>query len=336
MSKLDDIIRKVEGLIAKAEGTENNHEADAFRTKAEAMMLQYRIEESQVGKGGQASVSEALPQWEDIVVCSSTSSFRWSYVDLLITVARHMDVRHELANQVDNETGGMNVVAQCVGYESDLRFLRVLWSSIRLAFQDKLEPKVDPSLSMEENAYRLRAAGTEGIKMAYLLFEGDTSKSNRIKARKAARKFAVSIGENPDAFSGQGNSMKLYRESYSQGFKGTIRSRLRTMSNAREPGTHGGIVLASRKDNIDEAYYERFPNRRPKPAIENASVSSWDEQKECPKCQKAKSGYCREHGWMRPSTARVKTRYANMDALRAGQGAARNVDLGYKNRSVES
>lgn len=126
MSKLDDIIRKVEGLIAKAEGTENNHEADAFRTKAEAMMLQYRIEESQVGKGGQASVSEALPQWEDIVVCSSTSSFRWSYVDLLITVARHMDVRHELANQVDNETGGMNVVAQCVGYESDLRFLRVL------------------------------------------------------------------------------------------------------------------------------------------------------------------------------------------------------------------
>lgn len=44
----NDIIRKISGLLAKAEGTDNEHEAAAFFEKAQELMIKHAIEEAQV------------------------------------------------------------------------------------------------------------------------------------------------------------------------------------------------------------------------------------------------------------------------------------------------
>lgn len=330
-STLDDIIRKIEALLTQADHPNTGKaEAEVFRAKAEALMFKYRLEEVTFNSSGVHAPSDPLPQWADLDVCPWQSNFGWAYRWLLESVVNHFDAR--VSFDTDAREGGTWTVARVVAYESDLRFMRVLWQSIRIAFQSRLEPKYDPDLSEAENAYRLRAAGTEGARMAYILYQGDTSKGKRVRARKLAKEFAISIGEDPSAFSGQGNDMKLYRESYAQGFVTTIRSRLLTMRNSREPGQAGEIVLASRKDRIDEAFYERYPNRRPKPAVAEASESTYKAQAQCGKCAKAKSGYCRDHGWMRPRKGKV--RYANGAALEAGRAAARTVDMGISGREV--
>lgn len=324
MSKsLTDTIRKIEALITKADHP-NTGEAEAatFRAKAEALMFKYRIDEMSLNTSGEASAPDsASPQWETFVVCDMWSEFRYYYEDLLRGVIQHFDARMATGNEDGNR------VAYVVGYESDLRFIGILWQSIRLAFRSKLEPTYDPTLSDEENCYIMRAAGMEGARIAYAVFQ-DASKGQRVKARKYARKFAESIGEDPKIFSGQGNSMEAYRASYASGFVSTMRSRLRTMAEGRLVENAGAMVLASRKENIDEAFYTRYPDRRPKPQVESAVPSSWDEQKNCPKCQKAKSGYCREHGWMKPTRGRYRTVRANSGAMAAGASAARSVQMG--------
>lgn len=44
----DDIVRKISGLLAKAEGTDNEHEAAAFFEKAQELMVKHAIEEARV------------------------------------------------------------------------------------------------------------------------------------------------------------------------------------------------------------------------------------------------------------------------------------------------
>lgn len=43
-----DLLRKIQGLLAKAEGTDNEHEASAFFDKAHELMVKYAIDEARV------------------------------------------------------------------------------------------------------------------------------------------------------------------------------------------------------------------------------------------------------------------------------------------------
>lgn len=327
---LEDLIRKIEALLTQADHPNTTPtEAETFRAKAESMMFKYRIDEMQLNLSGEAPSVVESPDWSTFTVTRYDSEFLNHYYSLFLTVVRHFDLMSNVRTEVID--GHMMYVADVVGYESDRRFVQLVWQSIRLGFQKNLEPKVDPNLSDEENCYNLRNAGMEGVRIAYLVF-GNTEKSQRIKARNMARKWAEKIGEDATAFSGRGNNMKLYRDSYAAAFLQTIRGRLVSMARARAIEESGTLVLASRTEAIKEKYYERFPDARPKPIIEGASESTVSEQSRCMKCDKAKSGYCNEHSWMRPR--KQKARSANEGAWARGTNAARSVDLGITNREV--
>jgi hypothetical protein len=302
---LEDLIRKIEGLLTQADHPNTGPaEAEVFRAKAEAMMFKYRIDEMQLNLSGEAApVTQETPGWSTVILCDATSEFSSYYYSMFLKVISHLDIQCEVSTK--NEDGTTMYVAEVVGYESDRRFAQILWQSIRLSFGKNLEPSVDRNISDMENCYNLRNAGMEGVRIAYLVF-GDTAKSTRIKSRNLARKWAERIGEDATAFSGRGNNMKLYRDSYASGFVSTIRDRLYSMARARTISDQGTLVLASRTNAVTDALYERYPHRRPRPAVAAAADSTYTEHENCSKCAKAKSGFCRDHGWMKPRAARVR------------------------------
>ena len=323
-AKLDDILRKVQALIAQADHPNTSPvEAETFRAKAEALMFKYRIDETQLS--AEERTAQAITvTWTTIRLCNVDSEFRDTYYSLFLSMVNHLDVRCDVG--FVHEEGVSYYEAQVCGYESDLAFVSMLYTAAALSFSQRLEPKYDPTLSDQVNAYLMRSAGMEGHRIAMAIY-GRDDKALRPKVRAMFKAEAIARGEDPTPLLGKGVNVKLFRESYAQGFRNTISDRLYRMRASRAQ-VETGLVLAGRKEAIDEAFYERFPHYRPRPS----KGAIGDGYETCAKCAKAKSGACNDHPWRRARKARV--RYANAAGLARGRDAARSVDLGVTGREI--
>lgn len=336
--KLADVLRKVNALLTQADHPNTSPtEAEVFRAKAEALMFKYRIDEAMLSESEKVAMGISV-RWLDMDICDARSEFRTYYYDIIRALITHLDVRADFIRTVGRKTGdilvhgtsetetGMVASVSIVGFESDLVFIQSMFAAARLAFSQRLEPKYDASKTEAENAYAMRSAGMEGWRIAQAIY-GKTDKALRPKVRKLFAEEAVRRGEDPKVLLGKGNNMKLFRESYASGFISEYRMRLYLM-RAERGGYETGLVLANRKEQIDEAFYTRFPDRRPRPVPQIGEADI----KKCAKCEKAKSGYCADHRWMKPSAARSRVRYANNVAYDRGVAAARTVDIGGRGR----
>lgn len=158
----------------------------------------------------------------------------------------------------------------------------------------------------------------EGRRIAAAIW-GDDSKPNRAKARKLFAQHASSIGEDPSVLLGRGNSVATFRDSYADSFTNTMTNRLWRMRQS-----HGDkeLVMGNRKELVKEALYEKYPHLRP------STLPATRTGRNCDRCDKAKSGYCRDHAYLRPRAGRyVEKAYSSAGASR-GAAAARSVDLG--------
>jgi len=169
----------------------------------------------------------------------------------------------------------------------------------------------------------MRSAGWEGHRIAMAIW-GRDDKALRVKARNLYRKEAAERGEDVEGLTGRGVNVAQFREDYAAAFVHEFYSRLfrMRMEHAQD---ERGLVLASRKNDIDEALYERYPYLRPSAMPSQGWV---DPQENCERCKRAKSGYCREHGYLRPSTARPRAASYSAAGARRGRLAARTIDLG--------
>lgn len=330
-AKLDSILKKVQALLANADDPANPPEAqETYRAKAEALMFQYRISETQAASAavGTAASGGLRPVWRTVFICRVGGEFQQTYRYMAAQALNHVDAKAVTDIESNPDDDNRNWwVAKAVGYESDLRYAEVLYTSMHLGFAGKMEPKVNPALSDQENAYILRSAGLEGRRIAKLLW-GDDSKPNRAKARKLFARHAEQLGEDPSVLLGRGNSVAVYRESYAEGFETEMWSRLNRMRISR--GDSGELVLKSRKDAVLEAFYERYPRLRPRPtAPASRSIGGRDT---CEKCRKAKSGYCRDHQYLRPRAVSYRPRSYSSAGYSRGKTAARSVDLGSTGR----
>jgi len=313
-AKLDDMLRKVQAMLARADHPNTPvAEAETARSMAEALMNKYRIDETAAASRGE--LPGFKPEWRTFVVCNYGSEWVNIYRSMASSVVHHVGAR--AVTKYDNG----NVVCEMVGYASDLRMAEVLYTSAMLAFQAKLEPKYDPSLSDQENAYYMRSAGMEGWRIAEAIY-GRTDKSLRPKVRAMFKAEALLRGEDPSILLGKGNSVKLFRESYAKGFEQEIWGRLYRMRSARGADS-SGLVLASRDEDVAEAFYEKYPHYRPAP---KGTPAIGNDQQDCPKCAKAKSGYCRDHSYLRPRAYEAPR--INGAAFNRGVDAAAAADLG--------
>lgn len=314
-TELDDLIRKVQGLLAKAESTNFPEEAESCRQLAERLMWKHRIDAATFRESG---ASPADPVWREFPVCSAFSEYVSTYWSVCSAIISHFDCRGVA------RMGGAERLSEIVGWEAETRMVETTYTEFRLAFQAKLEPKVDRSLSDQINAYNLRSAGLEGRRIAQMLY-GENTKALRSKVRNMFKREAELRGEDPKALLGEG-PVKGFRRSFAQGFEMEVWSRLASMRRARGDASVG-LVLASSKERVDEAFYQKYPAHRPvKPSGELGLDGAVNSHANCAKCKRAKSGYCRDHAWLRPGRTRVER--LNHQAYDRGRVAARSVDLG--------
>lgn len=274
---------KVRALLDTADSYENegNLEAAAtYRGKAEELMVKYRIEQEETIAVDPASVK---PIQVDLDLVGYGSKYRDRYLGMWYWIAQHCGVENWCEYVYTDK--GYILRTHVVGYEEDVRYAELLFTSARLVFTERLEPRIDASLTDQVNVYRLRSAGLERIRIAEMMW-GNTDKVFLSRVGRLYKAECEERGEEA-MLSGRGVTGKAYREQYADQFVTTLRSRLWQARQAA--GTGGGLVLHGRADRIKEAFYAFYPSQRPKPALPEA------EQTKCEKCTKAKSGICRDH-----------------------------------------
>lgn len=311
---------KVRALLDTAESyeAEGNEEASAlYRAKAQEMMVKYRVEQEETLA---VDPGAAKPIQRDIVLVGRGSAFRQSYHTMWYWIAQHCEVEHWVQYVYTEQ--GYQLVAHVVGYEEDVRYAEMLFTSARLVFGEKLEPKVKPELSDQVNIYRLRSAGIERIRIANIMWS-NTDKVFLARVGRLYKAECAERGEEP-ALSGRGVMARGYREQYAEAFVVQLSSRLWQARQAAT-ATGGGLVLHGRKERVQEAFYTFYPDQRPKPALPTA-----EEEPECPKCAANKSGTCKEHPRVSYGRAPRGVDYDSVAAERgrmAGRAAAREVGL---------
>lgn len=132
-----DYAKMIADLLAKAEGTDIEAEADTFREKAFELMTKYAIDQAEIdAKRVDGSVQEEIVEEELI--------FRGTYKDGTFNLAGHVInafptvrtyveknvwLRHRVNDARANEKGHVRYI---VGYESDVRQVKLLVESLQL------------------------------------------------------------------------------------------------------------------------------------------------------------------------------------------------------------
>lgn len=317
MEHSNPMLAKIRSLLDKADSTEFPAEAEAYRAKAEELMAKYRIEEEELIAKDPMAV---LPIWGDTELCKA-GPFYTEYVTMFHHIAQHCGIKH--AAEWGYPSGTATIFARTVGYESDLRYAEALYTSARMVFSERLEPRLNHNMSEQENVYRLRSAGMERVRISRLMW-GNEDKLNLAKVGRLYKAECKVRDEEP-ALSGRGVTGAAFREQYAQEFVMTLYRRL-YMARDAAGRSGGGLVLHGRAERVTEEFYVRFPQRRPQAAIETDRAPA----KQCEKCAVNKSGTCKEHPPVKyaRSGGRDPFSVAAMRGREAGAAAARHVDLG--------
>lgn len=121
-TKTDDMIRKIEGLLRKAESTTNDHERDAFMSKADELILQYEIDNAQL------FINEGRKEKPILIELLLRNPYQESKYILLREISQSCNCRLILSRR--HETDRSARYYKIVGFESDIAMCRILFSSL--------------------------------------------------------------------------------------------------------------------------------------------------------------------------------------------------------------
>lgn len=313
-SKLEDMMRKINALLARADHPNTPEaEAESARAMAERLMVKYRIDEEELMASGALDMEATRPGHTTIDVCMYASPYLNQYWSLAFWAATHTGCRiNSLWRTSPDDSVWLQAVI--VGYEADIRYATTLFTNARIIFGDRMEPKVDPTMSDEDNVYRLRSAGIERIKIARIMGWGSTG-SATAKVTRLYKRACEARGEAA-VLTGRSNSVSAYKDGYASGFLTEFSTRLRLARSAASDVTSGReLVLANRQERVDEEFYRMYPDKRP----DNKPV---------------KSSGRRTRGVTKAEMNRYlrSTTGAGAIGQAAGRQAATEVDLGSRSR----
>lgn len=330
------ILDKVAKLIALAEhGNTSDIEREAFLAKADAMMVKYAIDRAVIesrktsGEKREEPISVTVPFIRDGV------DFEGQYISMFSAICSHNRTRAVIRTYREQ--------AVIVGFPTDVEYTQMIWNSVYFGFVSKLDPSWVADRPADENIKILKEAGWKWGRIADVAnangFEC-TATDGRLKA--AYRRQCKLEGVEPTSHT---QRHAAYRAAYAEAFSATISSRLYRMRRAAEDqvasrsGTGTELALCSRKDTVNEEFYQLFPHMRPMSAEERAEVDKrlnlYDEAEKArlaamTPAQRAAEERRREREDLRWRAQYEREQAKRQDAAgrRAGQSAAATVDLG--------
>lgn len=271
--KREDILRKVQALLAKAMSTPFEAEADTFRQKANEMMDKYRLEQwelAQVAAGKNQSslkpvrVNVAIEWW-----WNETSVFRQSLWDLFTECALHCAI------VVSGKAYSDSKVMPVYGLEADAAFLQMLFTDIYIQMADKIKPKYDPDRSLGENVYRAKEAGMTYGQIAkwaghpewitikgYSKRYGDPQYAYNGIMIRSMKKYAAEHGLEVHKVI----NLDAYVEDFCTSYAWAVKKKLKEMRTGEDEDSNSmALAIIDITDLARELMWEDFPEMRPHP-----------------------------------------------------------------------
>jgi hypothetical protein len=275
--ELSAVLRKVRALVAIAEHEKTEPvEAEQARAHADRLMLQFAIDEAALDASRPAE-SRGKPETIEVDICDRLSNLSGYFSWLVDVVARYSRCKVRSWTRCDYDR---NVwMATVYGYESDLRYFEIVYTTLLLHMSSVLVEGWSDSVSDDENVYRLHNAGFNWAEIAQMRgwvkdfapsypeiknpyhhrddprkVVPSTTMSARFKTSylRACRKH----GTEPVQVPAGGSA--TYRTSAAGGYVSRIGQRLIKTEQGRDAAESGALVL--RRDDLEDFFRKANPD----------------------------------------------------------------------------
>ncbi len=316
--ELNDALRKVRLLIAKAEhpGTDSA-EAGILRQKADELMLKNAIDAAAL----EASKPPELRGQPEILIIDLVGEgdvlHEMAYMAAL--VASHCRCRIRAYSDYDSQRSTW--LSKVYGYESDLRYFEIMYTTLRLHMVGALIPSWDDSQTVGENVYRFHNAGFNWVDIARMhgwrkqpqwkypdvktpfkhKVTGEVIPNNDFGKLFKAPYLRECKARGTKLVKITPSGAKTWRRCAADGYTNRISQRLAEVAGTRDESSVGALVL--RRDDLDAYFRDQNPDLFPDPVPES----------ERPKRRRA---------------AAFRERPFNADAYSSGSRHADSADLG--------
>ncbi len=139
-SRKQDIIRKIEALLAKAASTQHSEEAELFASKAQELMTRYQVEEAMFRHGHDRSNSKPVE-----VEFEVRAPYAKEKGHLLLAICTNNDC---ICLRVIGGKTDEGQIYKVLGFEEDIDMVRVMYASLNTQMIDFMFQELD---TLDEN-----------------------------------------------------------------------------------------------------------------------------------------------------------------------------------------
>lgn len=254
----EGMLRKVRALLAKANDTPFTEEADSFRQKADELMTMFAISEFELSESDHSKREQIINR--TIFVVKYGSVVQQEMTDLSSVVARHCRCRPVYYGLTRNYKGG-DITVLVVGFESDVDYFDLMFTSLQMHMANDLEPKYNTADTLGQNVRRMKESGMKWERIAQLANQAmgpDTIPFPGPKAISVYKKQCTLDGVQP-----MKTMPTVYVRNFAAGFVTEITYRLleiREKSDRAVEDTGMSLVLfKSRDDEVTDEFRRLFP-----------------------------------------------------------------------------
>lgn len=244
MSNRDDVMRKVQGLLNQAASTDFGPEAEAFLLKADALMVQYMIDQWEIDAADLRKSGSVAP---------TVNVVEYNYGDLRSPLS---NLAYGLAKLMGVKVADwhFNSIRVC-GWQEDVDYYEMLFKQLTLALVSNMDPQADPEAPEALNVYHLKNAGLNWQEIWRRMFpDQEWNRSQAIRLSRVHKEYC----ERNDLPRVTVSSKAGYRDDFSWAFVLRVRDRMATVIQAREDIQEYGLVLANRTSDLDQWFRDNL------------------------------------------------------------------------------
>lgn len=276
--ELNSVLKRVRALIEKAEhpGTPDA-EAAACRERADEIMTKYAIEDIQL-QMAKPLAEQAKATQITIDIGAGDSLFLQEMSTLANIVGKYCRVKTIWLAGSGRYSLDHQEKVRVFGYESDLRYFELLFTTIHLHMIGAIFPSPDESKFLEDNCWELHNAGLNWLDIARAYgwvklddgdkkygewqnrHTGERARTAKVGSyyKRAYYRAAKARNEAPRVIPASGSLN--FRKNAARGYLSRIYQRLNSAAGKREASTE--LVLANRQEGIDALVQEFYPELR--------------------------------------------------------------------------